>query len=134
MPDFWAVLALIATLLANALMWFVQRWLIGVRAAVKYAPARRMDKGTHLFITPHPHQVSSTPPPGLNSIPCRLPPGALWPTPANLLRTPPGVTLRAVQPSPSRCISSACACDPNASGAFRVGQGSTLNDALAPYA
>lgn len=82
MPDFWAVLALIATLLANALMWFVQRWLIGVRAAVKYAPARRMDKGTHLFITPHPHQVSSTQHtsrsfPSAPPEPCRLPPCAL---------------------------------------------------------
>jgi hypothetical protein len=79
MPDFWAVLALIGTLLANTLLWFVQRWLIGVRAAIKYAPARRMDKGTHLFITPHPHQVSSIQhtsrcSPGVALEPFQLPP------------------------------------------------------------
>jgi hypothetical protein len=57
MPNFWAVLALIGVMLANALMWFIQRWLLAVRAAVKYAGAKRMEKGSYLFISPHAHQV-----------------------------------------------------------------------------
>lgn len=59
MPNFWAVLAMIAVVIANALAWFIQRWLIDVRAALQFSSASALKEGTYAHITPHPHQVST---------------------------------------------------------------------------
>ena len=45
LPDFWAVLFLAIVCILNALVWFVQRWSIRVRARVQYSEAQALEPG-----------------------------------------------------------------------------------------
>ena len=56
LPDFWAVLFLAVVVIFNALMWFIQRWSIRVRARVQYQEAPALEAGTFAYVTPHLHQ------------------------------------------------------------------------------
>ena len=59
LPDFWAVLALAVVVTLHALVWFIQRWSIHVRARVQYTKHPRLESGQYAHVTPHAHQVQS---------------------------------------------------------------------------
>lgn len=56
LPDFWAVLTLFAIIIANALVWFVQRWSLYIKSVVQYKAGPCLEAGCFAYVTPHPHQ------------------------------------------------------------------------------
>ncbi len=56
LPDFWAVLFLAVIVIFNALVWFIQRWSLKVRAKVQYQSAPCLSAGTFAYVTPLLHQ------------------------------------------------------------------------------
>lgn len=61
LPAFWDCLILVGVFLAHVLLMFIQRWLIGVRVAIRYSRRSTLKEGSFAFIRPHPHQVSFFP-------------------------------------------------------------------------
>jgi hypothetical protein len=56
LPDFWAVLLLFAIIIANGLVWFVQRWSLYIKSRVQYKDISSLEPGSFAYVTPHPHQ------------------------------------------------------------------------------
>jgi len=56
LPDFWAVLLLFAIIIANGLVWFVQRWSLYIKSRVQYKDTPSLEPGSFAYVTPHPHQ------------------------------------------------------------------------------